>query len=97
MTSDMQIKIKAKRLDILYGQSHTNLFLSSLLAVSMTIAFRNHLSQASIIAWLLIFFSVTGIRLYRSNAFSNSENTSAKLDYWFTWHLFGVIISGVIW
>ncbi len=93
----MQIKIKAKRLDILYGQSHTNLFLSSLLAVSMTIAFRNHLSQASIIAWLLIFFSVTGIRLYRSNAFSNSENISAKLDYWFTWHLFGVIISGVIW
>lgn len=97
MTSDMQKKIQAKKLEILYGQSCSNLFLSTLLAVAMTFAFRNHLSQASIIAWLLIFISVTGIRLYRSHAFSNSENTSSNLDYWFSWHLIGVIISGVIW
>ena len=93
----MQKKIKAKRLNILYGQSYSILYLSTLLAVSMTIVFRNHLSSASIIAWLLIFFSVTGIRLYRSHAFSNSENTSSNVDYWFSWHLFGVTISGVIW
>jgi len=96
MNSAMQ-KIKARRLEILYGQSYSNLFLSTLLAVSMTAVFRNHLSQTSIIAWLLIFISVTGIRLYRSHAFSNSENTSSNLDYWFSWHISGVIISGVIW
>jgi len=97
MTSAMQKKLKARRLDILYGQSYSNLFLSTLLAVSMTFVFRHHLSQASIIAWLLIFISVTGIRLYHSHAFSNSENTSSNLDYWFSWHIFGVIISGIIW
>ena len=97
MTSDMQRKIKARRLDILYGQSYSNLFLSSLLAVSMTFVFRNHLSQASIIAWLIVFTSLTGLRLYRSQVFLNSENTSSNPDYWFSWHLTGVIISGVIW
>ena len=97
MTSDMQKKIKARRLEILYGQSYSYLFLSTLLAVSMTAVFRNHLTQTSIIAWLLIFISVTGIRLYRSHAFSISENTSANLDYWFSWHISGVIISGIIW
>ena len=97
MTSAMQKKIKARRLEILHEQSFSNLFLSVLLAISMTIVFRNHLSQASIIAWLLVFTSLTGLRLYRSQAFLNSENTSSNPDYWFSWHLTGVIISGIIW
>lgn len=97
MTSAMQKKIKARRLEILYGQSYSNLFLSSLLAVSMTFVFRNNLSQASIIAWLIVFTSLTGLRLYRSQVFLNSENTSSNPDYWFSWHLTGVILSGVIW
>jgi diguanylate cyclase (GGDEF)-like protein len=97
MTSAMQKKIKARRLEILYGQSYSNLFLSSLLAVSMAFVFRNHLSQESILAWLLVFTSLTGFRLYRSHAFLNSENTSSNPDYWFSWHLAGVIISGLIW
>ncbi|RKZ45273.1 MAG: hypothetical protein DRQ58_10625 [Gammaproteobacteria bacterium] len=97
MTIAMQKRIKARRLDILYGQSYSNLFLLALLAISMTFVFRNHLSQASIIAWLLVFTSSTGLRLYRSYTFLNSENTSSNPDYWFSWHLAGVIISGLIW
>jgi diguanylate cyclase (GGDEF)-like protein len=97
MTNAMQKNIKAKRLQILYGQAYSNLFLSSLLAVSMMFVFRNHLSQVSIIAWLLVFISLTGLRLYHSQVFLNSENTSANPDYWFSWHLTGVIISGVVW
>jgi len=97
MTDTMQKRIKTRRLEILYGQSSSNLFFSALLAVSMTIVFRNYLSQTAIIAWSLIFTSVAGLRLYRSYIFSNSEDTSSNPDYWFSWHIFGVIISGIIW
>lgn len=63
----------------------------------MTIIFRNYLSRAYIIGWLLIFISMVGLRLYHSYVFSNSENTSSNTEYWFSWHIFGVIISGIIW
>ena len=97
MTDTMQKKIKARRLEILYGSSSSNLFFSTLLAVSMTIVFSNYLSQPSIIAWLLVFISIAGLRLYRTYVFLNSENTSSNPDYWFSWHIFGVILSGIIW
>ncbi len=97
MTSAMQKKIKARRLEILYGQSYANLFFSMLLAVSMIFVFRNYLSSASINSWLLVFVSVTGLRLYRTHMFSSSGNTTSNLDYWFSWHISGVILSGIIW
>ena len=49
------------------------------------------------IAWLSIFLLVTGIRLYSAHIFVHSENASSNLEYWFSWHIFGVIISGIIW
>jgi len=97
MTSAMQKKIKARRLEILYEQSYANLFFSMLLAVSMIFVFRDYLSSTSINSWLLVFVSVTGLRLYRSQVFLNSENTSSNPDYWFSWYISGVIISGIIW
>ena len=97
MTSAMQKKIKARRLEILYEQSYANLFFSMLLAVSMIFVFRNYLSSASINLWLLVFVSVTGLRLYRTHMFSSSGNTTSNLDYWFSWHISGVIMSGIIW
>jgi len=97
MTSAMQKKIKARRLEILYEQSYANLFFSMLLAVSMIFVFRDYLSSTSINSWLLVFVSVTGLRLYRTHMFSSSGNTSSNLDYWFSWHISGVILSGIIW
>jgi len=97
MTSAMQKKIKARRLEILYEQSYANLFFSMLLAVSMIFVFRDYLSSTSINSWLLVFVSLTGLRLYRYRVFLNSGNTSSNPDYWFSWHLSGVIISGIIW
>lgn len=63
----------------------------------MMFVFRDHLSQTSLILWLTIFIFVTGLRYNRSCAYSNSENTSSNLSYWFSWHFFGVTISGIIW
>jgi len=97
MTSAMQNKLRARRLEILYEQSYANLFFSMLLAVSMIFVFRNYLSSTSINLWLLVFVSVTGLRLYRTYMFSSAGNTSSNLDYWFSWHISGVIISGIIW
>ncbi len=97
MTIDIQKKIKARRLEILYEQSYANLFFSTILAVSMVLVFNNHLSQMSLFSWLAIFIFITGLRLYNTRAFSNTENASLNPDYWFSWHILGVIISGIIW
>ena len=97
MTNTIQKKIKAKRLEILFQESHTSLLFPPVLAISMAYVFREQLTITSMIAWLSIFLLVTGIRLYSAHIFVHSENASSNLEYWFSWHIFGVIISGIIW
>ena len=97
MTDNMQKKIKARKLEILYGQTYFSLLFSTILAVSMAYVFRGILSITFLLLWLLVFLFVTGIRFYRARVFTRSENTSSNINYWFSWHLFGVIISGITW
>jgi len=97
MTNTIQKKIKARRLEILFQESHTSLLFPPVLAVSMAYVFREQLTITSMIAWLSIFLLVTGMRLYSAHIFVHSENASSNLEYWFSWHIFGVIISGIIW
>ncbi|MCH9048557.1 MAG: hypothetical protein IH836_06405, partial [Proteobacteria bacterium] len=93
----MQEKIKARRLEILSQQSHTGLLIPAVLAMSMAYVFREQLAVTSMMPWLSIFLLVTGMRLYSAHIFVHSENASSNLEYWFSWHIFGVIISGIIW
>lgn len=97
MTNTIQNKIKARRLDILFQESYTSLLFPTVLAISMAYAFRDQLAITSMMAWLAIFLLVTGIRLYSAHVFVRSENASSNIDYWFSWHIFCVIISGIIW
>ena len=97
MTNTIQKKLKARRLDILFQESYTSLLFPTVLAISMAYAFRDQLAITSMMAWLAIFLLVTGIRLYSAHIFVRSKNSSSNIDYWFSWHIFGVIISGIIW
>ena len=82
---------------MLYEQAYTSLLASTVLAVSMVYIFWDQISTVSLLSWLLIFLFVTGLRLYRARAFTRSENASSSPNYWFSWHIFGVTISGIIW
>ena len=93
----MQKKIKARRLEILSQQSQTGLLIPTVLAMSMAYVFREQLAVTSMMPWLSIFLFITGIRLYSAHIFVRSENASSNIDLWFSWHIFGVIISGIIW
>ena len=93
----MQEKIKARRLEILSQQSRTGLLFPPVLAMSMAYVFREQLAVTSMMPWLSIFLFITGIRLYSAHIFVRSENASSNIDLWFSWHIFGVIISGIIW
>jgi len=97
MTDNLQKRIKVKKLEILYRQTYSSLLFPTILAVSMAYVYRGLLSITFLSLWLLAFLFVTGLRFYRARVFIRSENTSSNLDYWFSWHLFGVIISGIIW
>ena len=93
----MQEKIKARRLEILSQQSRTGLLFPPVLAMSMAYVFREQLAVTSMMPWLSIFLFITGNRLYSAHIFVRSENASSNIDFWFSWHIFGVIISGIIW
>jgi diguanylate cyclase (GGDEF)-like protein len=93
----MKKKIKARRLEILFQQSYTTLLIPTALAFSMAYVFREQLAFTSMMAWLSIFLVFTGIRLYSSYYYVRSEKALSSIDYWFLWHFFGVIISGIIW
>ena len=96
-TNNIQKKVRIRKLDILYEQAYSSLLASTILAVSMVYIFRGHISTVSLSSWLVIFLFVTGLRLYSARVFTRSENPSSNLEYWFSWHIFGVIISGIIW
>lgn len=97
MTEDMQIKIKTRKLEILYEQSYFSVLFTAILAVSMVYAFRDHLSTNVLFSWLLIFIFISSLRLYNSRAFTQTGKATFNLNYWFSWHMFGVISSGVVW
>jgi len=97
MLINIEKQISARKLEILYGQLYFSLLFSAVLFVSLAYVFRGQLSNFSLSSWLMILLLITGLRLCLTYNFNHSENVSSRLKYWFSWHIFGVLISALIW
>ncbi len=93
----MQNKIKTRKLEILYEQSYFSILLTSILAISMVFVFSDRLPINVLFSWLAIFIIISSLRLYNTHAFIRTEKASFNLTYWFSWHIVGVGVSGVVW
>jgi diguanylate cyclase (GGDEF)-like protein len=97
MLSEMQKQVGTRKLEILYGQLYFSLLFSAVLFISLSYVFRAYLSLFSLSSWLVIFLSITVIRFFLTYNFNHAENVSSNLNYWFSLHMFGVLISAITW